>query len=165
MTPVYTGQLHTQGRIAAVLIDIDGVLCNVDWDCTPETFTWQEFQKRDVDRITLWEGVILAKMFIQAGLHPVFLTARNENMREQTEKFLADIGMHGCLVMTSSGEGSEVEGYDYQEVQAESKEKALESLVNEFCFIYAIDDQQANCEVYRSFGIPVLKAMFTEEAP
>ena len=160
MTESYTGILHTEGKTAAVLIDIDGVLCHIDWDCEPYEFNWEEFKEKDKDRETLWQGVGLARMMIQAGLYPVFLTARHEGMREQTEEFLAEIGMHGILVMAS--EGSDEVDDNYQQTQAYGKEKELEKLVKIFCFVYAIDDQEPNCEIYREFGIPVLRAMFTD---
>ncbi len=150
---------------AAVIIDIDRVLCHVNVAWQPHEFNWVDFAKLDnTQRVTLHEGVELAKMMIHSGLFPVFLTARHVDMRAQTEEFLHSVGLgHGKLVLTSSGDGTEQATEDYQEYQAITKLAALKKLVKDYDFYYAIDDQQANCDVFRRFGIPVLKPIFTED--
>lgn len=157
-------RLHTSGRRAAVLIDIDRVLCHVNWNPKPSEFNWKEFMKRDLKRTVLMEGVTLAHMMVDQGLFPVFLTARHKGMELQTTAFLREMGFHyGDLVMTSDGDGEEQSQEDYQEAQAAGKLKAMEKLVKKYCFVYAIDDQEANCDVYREFGIATLMARFTED--
>lgn len=148
----------------AAIIDIDGVLCHVGWDCEPHEFNWQEFAEKDLQREILWEGVYLAHVLTLRGTYPVFLTARHEGMRQQTADFLRWVGFDDFeLVMTSTGACDDEAHEKYQEHQAMSKKAALEKLVDRYKFIYAIDDQEPNCKIYREFGIPTLKAMFTDE--
>lgn len=143
----------------AVIMDIDGVLCHVPY-AEGEPFDWLTHTEKDKDRVILEEGGLLTKMMMASGFHIIFLTARHEMMRDQTEEFLGSLGLQGTLVTTSSGNGEEYDIEDWQEVQAAQKRVAVETLSSHFEIMYAVDDQEPNCKMYREFGIPVLQARF-----
>lgn len=143
----------------AVIIDIDGVLCHVPKGFGEE-FNWATFREKDLNREVLSSGVELASMFINRGYYAIFLTARHENMRNQTISFLHSQGLTGTLITTSFGDDKQQQREDWQEVQALHKKAAVEALVEKFDIKYALDDQEPNSKMYREFNIPVLKAMF-----
>jgi hypothetical protein len=144
----------------AILIDIDGVICNTDYKPTPEKFDWEKFMEAEHHPIE--PGIRLVQGLINAGLYPVFLTARPEFMREQTEKMLADLGFHGVCYMASNETAKGNCHENYQQDQMEEKDRILfeEGLTEEFDFLYAIDDQELNAKMFKAWGIPTLKAMF-----
>lgn len=145
----------------AVLIDIDGVICNVGYEVGPVKFKWMDFMDADLTRKPIIEGIALVKMFIAQGLYPVFLTARPEFMREQTEQMLAEYGFHGKLFMAST-EASLKGGDHYQTFQMLEKDRVIKAnkLMETYNFMYAIDDQTQNAELFESLGIPSLQPRF-----
>mgnify|MGYP000571986938 CR=1 FL=1 len=148
------------GRDIAI-IDIDGVLCNVDFEFGTDTFKWKEYAEKDKQRKVLWRGVDLVEMFISSKITPVYLTARHEGMRQQTQDFLDSLDLWGDLIMSSCGSDEQPLDKQFQQKQAQIKREEVQKLVQMYTVLYAVDDQEANCRMYREFGIPTLKAMFT----
>lgn len=146
----------------AVLIDLDGVICNVPHN--PLEFTWDRFQRADREvGEHLHVGTYLSKMFEIGGLVVLFLTARPEFMREQTQEMLdnSPVGsLGGLLFMSPNADADKQVCENYREVQAIQKGRMTSILQKEYNIILAIDDQQENCEVFNSFGIPTLTAKF-----
>jgi len=154
--------MKNNNRKPAVLVDIDGVLCQVGYEVGPTEFKWEEFMAADLDRKPIEEGIGLVRMLISQGLYPVFLTARPEYIRFQTEQMLAEYGFHGLCYMASVKATEQGGGKNYQTYQALEKNRIIQesNLMEEFEFVYAIDDQERNCNVFRALGIPTLQARF-----
>ncbi len=150
-------------RIPAALIDIDGVLCDVGYTPPSDGFKWDEFIVADLDRTAIEEGIMVVHSFIRMGLFPVFLTARPERMRAQTEKMLVQYGFGGNAKLIMARDSVTVDSdYEYQLNQMREKERCLvvHSLTTQYSFLYAIDDQQYNIDMFRRYGIPTLMATF-----
>lgn len=145
-------------RTRAVLIDIDGVICNTDYKPAPENFDWEKFM--DAEHHPIEPGIRLVQGLISAGFYPVFLTARPEFMREQTEQMLAGCGFHGVCYMAPNKTAEVGCKVDYQLLQMEQKRETLTDLVKDFDFLYGVDDQEPNVQMFKEFGIPTLKAVF-----
>jgi hypothetical protein len=154
--------MNNDNRKPAVLIDIDGVLCQVPYEVGPIEFSWANFRVADLDRKPIEEGIGLVRMLISQGLYPVFLTARPEYMRFQTEQMLAEYGFHGVCYMasteaTTKGGG---ENYHVHQMMEKSRNISRNNLMEQYDFLYAIDDQELNAKLFRELGIPTLQARF-----
>jgi hypothetical protein len=154
--------MTNDNRKPAVLIDIDGVLCQVPYEVGPLKFSWDEFMEADLKRAPIEAGIGLARMLIAQGLYPVFLTARPESMRFQTEQMLAEYGFHGMCYMASNEATKAGGGENYQLYQMMEKARVIlkNRLMEEFDFLFAIDDQELNVKLFKELGIPTIKAMF-----
>lgn len=153
----------TDQRIPAVLVDIDGVLCDVPYNMShdPEEFSWDDFMESDLDRRPISAGITLVRMMRFQGLKTIFLTARPEFMRVQTRAMLKGYGLVGDMYMASDSTTTQVHR-NYQATQAVEKDRIIDEfkLTERYNFLYAIDDQEHNIKVYQSWGIPTLKAGF-----
>jgi len=150
-------------RVKAILVDIDGVICDVPYEVTPEDFLWEKFMVADLDRKPINAGNLLVHQLVDCGgLYPVFLTARPEFMRYQTEKMLAEYGHHGLCHMASNESAEKGGGVNYQSYQMIEKARIIceNKLQDEFDFVYAIDDQEENAKLFKGLGIPTLQARF-----
>lgn len=151
-------------RKQAILVDIDQVICKVNYQITdPEEFDWDMFCMLAQTSNLLEPGVALVSHLVEIGYYPVFLTARPEFMRLQTEMMLAnDCKLHGELVMGSAEDAKLTTNEYYQVFQMFQKQRALYELVTRYDFKYAIDDLELNCKMYwREFKIPTLQARFS----
>ena len=144
----------------ALLVDIDGIIEHrPNYTPKPTNFDWNDWLHAKA--VPIEEGIALVKQLtVCAGLHPVFLTARPEQFRAQTEEMLASYGLYGDLFITPKRMKDFQVCEDFRMIQAEMKRRILNDLVLEYNFAYGIDDQQENCDMFREFGIPTLRGMF-----
>lgn len=150
-------------KIRAVLVDIDGILTDVGYNVSPEGFKWDEFVQADFYRTPISAGIMLVQGLINMGLFPVFLTARPEFMRAQTEDMLSQYGFTSGRVMYMASNTTAIDADNmYQLNQMMEKERVINEnkLLETYSFKYAIDDQELNCELYRRLNIPTIKGMF-----
>ena len=89
----------------------------------------------------------LLNRFAKDDITVLFVTGREERARKHTEAFF-NFKFNYKLLMRPNGN---------LEPDAKVKHKILEDLVNNYDILFALDDREANCQVYRSFGITTLK--------
>jgi hypothetical protein len=149
-------------RESGVLVDIDGVLCDTDYRPDPVDFSWEDFMKAEQRNIEA--GIQLVRCLANSGLTPVFLTARPEMMRYQTEEMLAHFGFHGPCYMASNKTVKNHNHATYLYDHMVEKDRILleNALTEEFRFLYAIDDQELNIAMYKTWGIPTLHTGFVK---
>lgn len=155
--------MTNDSRKPAILVDIDGVLCDVPYNPEPEDFTWDKLMKADLQREPIKAGIQLVKCLVDQGLYPVFITARPDFMRFQTEKFLNDCGFYGLCYMATVEASKLMTGPNYRYHQKMEKDRIIRehNLTEEFDFLYAIDDHEENARMYKEWwNIPTLQARF-----
>lgn len=155
----------------AIVCDIDGVLC--DSDARYKTLNFEDYQNgnfRDFfnalkacneasteDDIPIDLGIALL-----SGLdlklkpdHVIYLTARNNMSRTQTENWLKSNDMllskKESLVMKDNDFTSKKFRWDHT-----YKKQACKDLQQEYNILIAIDDKISNCEAFESLGIPYI---------
>ena len=153
----------------AIIVDIDGVICRVNYKVNHEEFNWNEFIEKDLDNdkkvfhsmitsIKAMAQVITSE--ISADI--IFLTSRPERMRKQTQDMLrAYLNWFNYYLFmssdTESQEQLEADVTQYKNVQSQQKEKYIEKILDAYDVIFAIDDHEENCEMYHKYGISTLK--------
>jgi len=155
--------MNDDTRTTAILVDIDGVLCDVAYHpMDAEDFTWGAFVKADLEkRERIDAGITLVKCLVEAGCYPVFLTARPEYMRYQTEKMLAEYGFHGICYMADNKTARDGDrAYHVRQMQEKWRIIVEDELQIKYNFLYAIDDQKDNARLFNSLGIPTMQARF-----
>ena len=96
-----------------------------------------------------WCYILIDQMTLDNDLTVLFITGRNEKVRKQTEKFLKFAHkIKYELHMRKE---------DDNRKDVEVKEEILEELLTKYEVIFAIDDREDNCNLYKSYGIPTLK--------
>lgn len=116
----------------------------------PEKEAWDLFYNNlHLCKRNEWCFELLEQFTKHNNVTVLFITGREERARKHTEayfnfkhKFEYKMYMrkNGCL-----------------EPDAKVKHEILQDLVNEYEILFAIDDREPNCQVYRSFGITTLK--------
>ena len=89
----------------------------------------------------------LLNRFAKDDITVLFITGRQEKARKQTLSYL-DFKFKYKLYMRPNGN---------IESDAKVKSYILKDLVNDYNILFALDDKEANCQMYRSFGITTLK--------
>lgn len=145
-------------KIPAVLVDIDGVICHTMYQPAPMQFDWKVFMESEHSPIEA--GVRLIHRLLQEGQTPVFITARPEMMREQTNEMLADMNFHGVLYMAPDSSMEDSCHKHYQHLQMIQKRNTLLDIIGKYDFQYAIDDQELNAKLFHIYGITTIQARF-----
>ncbi len=154
----------------AIIVDLDGVICDVGYEATPETFKWVEFMEKakNPDEI-FWDTIrMINGLQENMGYIVIFLTARPEFMREVTKDMLAyafsdgDFGeafspyvlvMDNPLEQIKRDDGSPA---DYVHRQMLGKKEHVITLLEQYDIKLAIDDQKLNTDMFKSLGIPTV---------
>lgn len=98
-----------------------------------------------------WCYILIDKLTLDNELTILFITGRNEKVRKQTEKFLKfSHKVNYELHMRSQ--------YD-ERTDVEVKKDILEELTKRYDIIFAIDDKEDNCLLFKSYGIAALKVV------
>ena len=95
----------------------------------------------------------LLNRFAKDDITVLFITGRQEKARKQTEAFF-DFNFKYKLYMRPNGN---------LDSDAKVKHKILKKLAKEYNILFALDDRESNCKVYRSFGITTLKVDSMEQ--
>jgi predicted secreted acid phosphatase len=146
----------------AALIDIDGTLVTLT-DFDYDVFKTNDQQVID-DYLKFWDketlnakaltGGVAVLMTLKAlGYELVFVTARGQGCRKYTEKKLREIGVWDMVdsMWHRPKRYEGVKSYIY-------KEAMIKSLSKKYNFVIAMDDENANLEMMRGFGMKTIDA-------
>ena len=139
----------------AILCDIDMTVLDTSeimkiCELTADSSDWQCFYDYlENQKEMTWCVDILKRM----NMPIIFLTGRNERCRAKTVSALDKFGLDYILVMRDENDFSS---------DSEMKENRLKELVNDYDFVFAIDDKDANCVVFHKYGIPTLQVYYPE---
>lgn len=96
-----------------------------------------------------WCFELLDKLTVNNDITVLFITGREEKARKVTESFLKfNTNFKYKLFMRPNNNFDN----DY-----EVKKRILEAIMNYYDVIFALDDREDNCQMFRSFGITTLK--------
>lgn len=142
-------------RIPTTIWDIDEVICK-SWK--PEytdqfaNGNFKEFEKGIPTYEPYGWAVIIINILLKADIKIVFITARNENYRDQTEKWLMKhIGVNKSqydLFMRPSNDDITKDHV--------IKKAIWDKIKNNYDVLFAIDDKKENAELWDVLGIPSL---------
>lgn len=140
----------SRNRRSAVLVDIDGVLCDNTERLQKhlENGNWDHWFAEILEDRPNVGWVQLVNMLYHSGHRIVLLTARTEAVREQTKEWMDRhwVPYHD-LVMR--GQGEEWAG---------CKQNKLEGLKEQYNIVLAIDDDSHHCAMFEAAGIPTIRA-------
>lgn len=135
----------------AVLVDIDGTLVSVTPDWSAERNA--EWEKDTLNASALSGGIDMLYQFKEMGYALVFLTARGQGCRKYTEMKLREVGVWEMVDSIwhrpVRWEGKKSSAY---------KEAMIKMLMKKWDFEWAMDDEDANLEVMRKYGMKTLDA-------
>ncbi len=101
-----------------------------------------------------WCFNLLENMTFCDDITIAFITGREERARKSTESYLKfSHPIDWVLYMRPNGCLDE---------DCDVKTKILNEIKDEYDFIFALDDREANCNVYQSFGITTLQVTSME---
>ena len=116
---------------------------------------WDRYYNNlDLCKRNEWCFTIINQMTLIPNLMVLFITGREEKCRKATEKFFKfahKINYKLLMRPTCS-----------LDADWEVKEQILKDIAEDYDILFAIDDREDNCEVYRKFGITTLKATSME---
>lgn len=127
----------------AIICDLDGTLvCNPSWDGDLESFYKNIFEGFTVG----WCQAMLEGL-ANLGIRIIFITARDEKCRRQTEQQLNSwFDFKYDLYMRKHGD---------LRIDHEIKEEYLSEIMQKYHILCCIDDNLGNCEMF-SKSIPTL---------
>lgn len=111
---------------------------------------WDEFYNNlDLVDKNSWCYQLIDQMSLINNLTVLFLTGREERARRITESFLKfKTKVNYELLMRQNGDKRD---------DAEIKSEYLQDILTKYEVLFAIDDKDKNCEVFKLNGIPTLK--------
>lgn len=127
-----------------VICDIDGCIMRGPWFEDIQDF---------YDNMDSWQPVDwmvdIVTCIYKLGYRIIFLTARDEKVRRKTTRQLKDMfDFRFDLYMRPTGD---------ERPSHIVKEEFLLKLQEHYNIIFAIDDEQPNCDMYRKHGIDVIQ--------
>jgi len=143
----------------AIICDIDGCLIDSAW-------IWDEIERKGLTGEEMWKffdenanaplsaaHYPLVKILQQALSKEndlIFVTARSESIREETRHRLAGIIYDKEFILL-------MRPLENADPSARVKEVHLVELLKNYEINLAIDDEQANCDMFEKYGIPCIK--------
>lgn len=143
----------------AIICDIDGCLIDSAW-------IWDEVERKELTGEAMWNffdahansplskaHYPLIKILQQALSKEnelIFLTARSEVIRGETRDRLAGIIYNRDFILLMRPLGND-------DPSAVVKEVHLVELLKNYEINLAIDDEQANCDMFEKYGVPCVK--------
>ena len=154
-------QATDRNRRLAVIFDIDGVVCDnhqenlqyrrdleerdIDWR---DPLVWDEFHSPNFRSHAGW--VRLTEILYRVGYQVVFLTARNQKHRADTQTWLQREGArYEYMIMWDP------DSYDWHAF----KRQVTEEIMQVSDVLLAVDDHPRHVAMYRELGIPTIQAL------
>lgn len=136
-------------KTKVVICDIDGVIMQGPW--------WDDIQDF-YDNMDSWYPidwmVDIVNCIYKLGYKIIFLTARDEKVRRKTTQQLKNMFDFKIeLYMRKK---------DDERPSCVIKEEYLPELMDKYDILFALDDEQPNCDMYRKHGISVIQ-IYNEE--
>lgn len=143
----------------AIICDIDGCLIDSAW-------IWDEVERKELTGEAMWNFfdthansplskahyplIKILQQAISKENELIFLTARSEVIREETRDRLAGIIYDRDFILLMRPLGND-------DPSAVIKEVHLIELLKNYEINLAIDDEQANCDMFEKYGVPCVK--------
>lgn len=128
----------------AIIVDIDGVILQCPY--------WQDMEDfyKNLDQCVAVDwAVYLVNYIQQQGIKIIFLTARDEKCKIQTNIQLRQLfDFKYDLYMRKRGD---------LRIDWEIKQDYLKEIQEKYNVLFSIDDNASNCEMYRRNNIPSLQ--------
>ena len=141
----------------AIVIDLDSTLYNVDKIDTERTIycqdnadRWEYFhQHLHEAELNMWCYNIIYAMYKYYNVQVIFVTARVNTWMDKTIEQLNELNIDYELYMRMDG--------DYSSTSEVKKDILRDYILDNYDVIFAIDDIQENCDMFKELGIPSLK--------
>lgn len=148
-------------KTLAVIFDIDEVLCRSwrpEFKDQFEAGNFADFEAGIPTYAAYDWAVTLAKLLINSGVHLVFVTARNENYKKETIKWLE----HHLEIHKSQYE-IHMRPFDNVDKDSKLKKTLWENIAEHYQILFALDDKSENARLWKKLGIPALHVLQTKE--